>query len=302
MKSKQSLVILLLLLHVMMILAKPRCELRQGCILRSKFFAHVNYQHQNGKALPLKSALNYKIIYLYKDRLIFYSSTKSTENGLELENILTKKTDEMSVERIINFAEIILDCGKFKNKLCHAQNYPPIMSVPYFKKIKKRISTNPDIKCIAIPFYENAYKLSHEKTAFVCINEMRQMIQLIDFKNTLSRAIEAYQMKLADDRFSGFNGQRRTQAQLIYFKDNKPQQVLGRLYGKRISLLTNDKTAAFIKDFSLFQTIKSGIYYVSDAIKQGLLSKDWNCCLVLPGGMYFIINNLILNFIYVLSN
>ena len=200
MKSKQSLVILLLLLHVMMILAKPRCELRQGCILRSKFFAHVNYQHQNGKALPLKSALNYKIIYLYKDRLIFYSSTKSTENGLELENILTKKTDEMSVERIINFAEIILDCGKFKNKLCHAQNYPPIMSVPYFKKIKKRISTNPDIKCIAIPFYENAYKLSHEKTAFVCINEMRQMIQLIDFKNTLSRAIEAYQMKLADDR------------------------------------------------------------------------------------------------------
>jgi len=119
------------------------------------------------------------------------------------------------------------------------------------------------------------------------------MIQLIDFKNTLSRSVEGYQMRLADDRFSSFNGLRRAQAKLIYFKDNKPQQVLGRLYGKRITLVTNDKTTAYLKDFSLYQARKSGVFFVSEALKKGLVTKDWNknfewpttpdCCLVIPG-------------------
>jgi len=213
---------------------------------------------------------------------------------MELEVDITKKIDEMNIERIINFSEILLDCGRYKNKLCHAQNYPQIEALPFFKKkLTKVIPTNPDIKCLTIPFFENSYKMSHEKIAYICIYEMRQLIQLIDFKNSLSRAIEGYQYKLGQDRFSSFNGLRRTQQAFFYFLDNKPKQVLARLYGKRIDLITNDKSAGFVADFSLYQSRFGGVYYVSDALTRGYIPLTWNkhyelptlaeCCLVLTG-------------------
>ena len=271
-----------------------KCDIKLGCIMRVKYYSHVSFQSQTGQPLPIKSSLNYKIIYVYNDRMVFYSSQKSTEIALELERERTKLVDESNIERTINFSNIILDCGKYLNKLCFAQNYPDIETIPFFNKIKKAIPTNPDIKCIVIPFFENSYKQSHDKVAFICIHEIRQIKELIQFKNSLSRAIEQNQRNLADDRFNGFNGIRRNQNKFIFFKNNKPVAVIGRLYGKKISLLTNDKFTAHIKDFSLLEIRNSGVYFVNEAIKKGKLMSNWNkdyelpatdeCCIVFPGG------------------
>jgi hypothetical protein len=278
-----------------------QCRMSLGCLLRAKYFVHVPYQGQDGSALPLKTSFNYKIVYLYLDRMIIYTSSKTSENGIELEQDMTKAVDEFNVERIINFSEIILDCGKFHNKLCFAQSYPEIQDIPIFKEIKKIIPTNPDVKCIVVPFYENSYKLKRDKVAFICIQDIRQLAELIEFKNSLSRWVERYQMKLSDDRFNPWNGLLRAQAQMIYFFENKPKPVLARLYGKRIILVTNDKATAFIKDFSLYQARKKSAYFVEDALKLGKISAGWNkdfewpttpdCCLVFPGGNF--INNFI---------
>jgi len=152
---------------------------------------------------------------------------------------------------------------------------------------------NPDIKCLIIPFYENSYRMKRDKVAFVCIQDIRQLIQFIEFKNSVSRWVERFQMRLSEDRFNPFNGILRTQAKMIYFSENKPKPVYARLYAKRIVLVTNDKATAYIKDYSLYQSRKTGGFFADEAIKMGRLSNNWNkdfewavtpdCCLVFPG-------------------
>jgi hypothetical protein len=299
MKSFKVLSVLLLLSIITEIISeKMKCDIKLGCLMRVKYFSHVSVQTKIGKAAPLKSSINYKIIYVYNDRLVFYSSRRATDISLEFENDKTKLVDEMNIERIINFSNIILDCGKYHNRICFAQNYPNIEGVPFFKKLKEFITTSPEIKCIVVPFFENSYKFSHEKLAFICIHETRQLKQLIDFKNIISRAIENNQMKLADDRFNSFNGLKKDQEKFILFKNNKAMQVIGKLFGNKISIVTNDKSTDHVMDYSLYQVRINGVHFGNEALRKKLIKPDWNknfewkthpeCCLVFPGGKYYL--------------
>lgn len=297
MKSLKLLAILLLISFTTELMKeKLKCDLKLGCLMRVKYFTIVSFQTKLGKAAPLKSSMNYKLIYVYKDRIVFYSSSRSTEISLELENDMTKLVDEMNIERVINFSNIILDCGKYHNRLCMAQKYPEIEKIPEYKSIKEVISTNPDVKCIVVPFFENSYKLSHEKLAFICIQGIRQLQKLIEFKNFLSRTVESNQISLGKDRFNSFNGIKRDQEKFILFNKNKAVQVIAKLYGKKISIVTNDKSTAHVMDYSLYQVRLSGVYFADQALKKKLIKPNWNrsfemkttpeCCLVFPGGKF----------------
>ena len=270
------------------------CDLKQGCIMRKKFLTYITYQNKHGDPVPSKTTLNYKIIYVFLDKMIIYGSSKAADARIEPEEKTSKPEDEEKIERIINFGEIILDCDKNHNKLCHISEYNGLMEKPIFKEIKKGIINSPDIKCIVIPFFENGYKLVHEKMAFTCVSDSKQIQELIEFKNSVSRLIEAFQSNLSRDRFSSFNGLLRKQGNFVTFRSNKQIPVIGRLYGKAINLITNDEKATFLDSFSLYQLRASNAYFVKTLLKKKKIKDDWNsgfdtkpsddCCLAFPGG------------------
>jgi hypothetical protein len=154
--------ILLLILYTISSVISE-CDLKQGCLMRKKFLTYVTYQNKHGEPVPSKTILNNKIVYVFLDKLIIYGSAKAADARIEPEVAASKKEDEEKIERIINFGEIILDCGKTHNKLCHISEYNGLMDKPIFQEIKKGIMNSPDIKCLVIPFFENGYKLVHEK-------------------------------------------------------------------------------------------------------------------------------------------
>ena len=129
-------------------------------------------------SVKYKSSLDNKIIYLYNDRLVFYQSDQPSETIMELElkDVIPKSIDEKKVERIVYFSEIILDCGKFNNNLCHAKNYSHISGIKYLKKIREKIPSFPEIKCLVIPFMKTHMKSCMKKlllfvlkTLFYCL-------------------------------------------------------------------------------------------------------------------------------------
>jgi len=272
------------------------CEFKTGCLMRKKYFSYVTFQDINGDKQETKTFPTYKIIYVYTDRIVFYTSTQGVSPSIEKEKTVSKMTDESNIERVIYFTDIILDCGSSQNQLCYAGNYPQILKLKTYKLIQKYIPQSADIKCFTVPFFESSYKLKHEKVAFLCINDLRGLESLIKFKNRLSRTIDKYQMKLGGDRFNSYNGLLRKQRPFIYLKNLiTPIPVIARLFGKKIVLVKNDKSASYVEEFSLYQLSQSKIYQVDKAIKKGIVKNDWNinlevkpsgdCCLVFPGGI-----------------
>jgi hypothetical protein len=264
--------------------------------MRKKYFSYVTFQRINGDKKESEVFPSYKIIYVYTDRIVFYTSTQGMNPTIEKEKTIPKVIDEDNIERVIYFTDIILDCGSSQNQLCYASNYPQIFKVKTYKLIQKYIPKSPDVKCLTVPFFESSYKLRHEKVAFICINDLRELDSLIRFKNKLSRTIEKYQMKLGGDRYNSYNGLLRKQSPFIYLKNMKqPVPVIARLFGKKIILVNNDKSASFVDNFSLYQLSQSKVYQVDKAIKKGIIKSNWNsemeikpsgdCCLVFPGGM-----------------
>jgi hypothetical protein len=271
------------------------CKKYNGCLLRTKFFSYVSFQSQDGSPRNLKSSLDNKIIYLYTDRMVFYTSEFPLETELEIEkkDEEPKLVDESRIERIIYFSEIILDCGKFNNNVCHAKSFPHIRKIKTFNLIKRKIPFMPDIKCLVVPFFESSYEFIHDKVAFICIQDFKLLLDLLEFKHTLSRAIEQYQFKLGNDRFSSFNGILREKMPFIYFNQNrKGINVIGKLFGKKISLVKNDKYSILIKTISLYQYHKWKCLIVKKAIEKKLISDNWkddfdmkpndDCCIVFP--------------------
>jgi len=271
------------------------CKDKTGCLLRTKFFSYVSFQSQDGSPRNHKSSLDNKIIYLYTDRLVFYTSDFPVETDIEIEkrDEVPKLVDESKIERIIYFSEIILDCGKFNNNLCHAISYPQIRSIKTYDLIERKIPFMPDVKCIVVPFFESSYQVIHDKVAFICIEDFRLLLNLIEFKHTLSRAIESYQFKLGNDRFNSFNGIERMKMPFIYFNEKgKGINVIAMLYGKKINLIKNDKYTIPIRTISLYQYYKLKCLIVKKALEKKLISEHWkddfgmkpydDCCIVFP--------------------
>ena len=80
---------------------------------RQKFISYVTVLNKDGIPQPKLSITNYKVIYIFTDRIAFYSSSASGDATLEPEDTVTKIPKiEAKIERVINFGEIILDLWK----------------------------------------------------------------------------------------------------------------------------------------------------------------------------------------------
>ena len=293
---KQHLIIFYIYFLYIQLTFSFKCDLKFGCLMRSKYFSYLTMQDIDGTREDNKSYPSYKILYIYNDRIVFYTSSKILSPSLEREVRISKIIDEENIERVIYYSDIILDCGPNNNKLCFAQNYPQILKLKTFKTVRKSIPKTPDVKCITLPFFESSYKLNHEKIAFICIKDIRELFTFIKFKNDLSRFIENYQMKLGGDRYNSYNGLLRKEKPYIYYdKNNQPVPVIARLFGKKIILVKNDDSASFVKEFSLFQLRKGNVQSVDKAIRNKIMESNWNsdfevkpydnCCIVYPGGI-----------------
>jgi hypothetical protein len=275
---------------------KSECNIKFGCLARQKFMSYVTVQEKDGQALPLRTILNYKIIYVFTDRIVFYTSSDSGSPSMEPED----STDQVSkieakVERVIHYGEILLDCGGFNNKLCHAQEYPGIDKIESFKIVQKGIPNNADVFCLVIPFFENGYKKFHEKMAYVCTSTAKDLYNIITFKNYLSRKIESYQLKMSNDRYNGFNGLLKRKGKFMITNENKMQNVVAKIYNRGMYLSANDATRKFIKDYSFYQQRehKNLAVIVSNGLAKNKVPPNWasgfsssplpECCIFFKG-------------------
>jgi hypothetical protein len=275
-----------------------QCNAKFGCLARQKFMAYVTVQSRDGKALPLRTTFNYKVVYVFTDRLVFFTSKDSGSAALESEDTsLTIEDIEAKIERVINFAEILLDCGKYHNKLCHGQEYPGLDKLPSFDVVKKEIQSNADVLCITIPFFENGYQKLHEKIAYICGTAAKDLYNIISFKNFLSRKIEFYQLRMSADRYNAFHGLLKKKGKFITFIEGKPTPVIANFYDNNLEIVKNDQSKEFLQNYSLYQQrgVKQGAFMVNEALKKSRIPANWNdgmspspnpeCCIYFSGDM-----------------
>jgi len=296
-KSKTLFVSILFFLFGSMFLfsiINSQCTIKKGCITRKKFLTYVTVLSKNGKPIISRSIMNYKVLYIFLDRLVFYTSNDTGSASLEQETPVELKEQESKIERVINYGDITLDCGKYKNKLCHAQEYNKIDSIESFKLVQKNIPNNPDALCLMIPFFESGYDKMEDKIAYVCGTESKDLYNIIEFKQYLSRRIEFYQLNVALDRYNGFNGLLRKQLNVVLKTVDGKRAVIAKIFNKGINFISTEPTAELIKNFSFYELRKLGFEAIK--VKEGLgkqVPKSWSqgisppplpdCCIFLKG-------------------
>jgi len=257
--------------------------------------SYVTVIGKEGKPIISRSIMNYKVLYLFTDRLVFYTSVDSGSGSLEQETEVELKEQESRIERVINFGEIILDCGKFKNKLCHAQEYKRIDQIDSFKMVQKTIKNNPDALCLLIPFFENGYEKIHDKIAYICGTEAKDLYNIISFKQYLSRQVEFYQLNVSLDRYNGFNGLLRKQLNVVVKTKEGKKPAIAKIFNKGISFISTEPTAELITYYSFYELRKYsyGAYKVKEGLNTKKVPDTWSqglappplpdCCIYLNG-------------------
>jgi hypothetical protein len=294
--KKSYLIISLLLLISLLSLTKIKsfdCTPDIGCLGRHKYMSYVTVVSKEGKPLLSQSITNFKVIYIFKDRLVFYSSSDTGNASLEAEDNSSIDMIESKILRVINFGDIILDCGKFKNQLCHAQEYKGIDQIESFKLVKQTARTVPESLCILIPFFENGYKLMHDKIAFICGTQVKDLYDIISFKHSVSRNIEFYQLNNSLDRYSSSNGLLHKQLNMIINAGGKPKTVLAKFFNKGISFIDTElKLLHFYFSFNDLRKSGFGPFRVKEGLKKDKVPKDWgkglsspvpDCCIYFHG-------------------
>lgn len=268
------------------------CSANMGCVMKKKFFGYVSTINNVGEGNELESNINYKNVFVFKDKIAFYKASLPQENVAEPEiTNINKKINESNIIRVIPFRHITLECGYFKTSICHAKKLPNIAKSKSFNLIKAKIA-NADDKCIAFSFFDEAYKDISEKIAVLCITDPRQVKDLLQFKNDLARTINKYQLLQANNRYDASGGIVFKKGHYIAFVNNKPTNVIAKIKSKAILLVTDDAKEDFVKNIELLGLRNSGVYQLREATEKKKLKEGWNdslsippppdCCIVLP--------------------
>ena len=276
------------------------CKIEYGCLLKKKFYGFISSATTMGVGLPKTSEVNFKNIYVFTDRIVFYKAKLPQENEDETEIIgLNKLMDESNILRSISFQHIILECGKLFQSLCHAKNFPHILHSKPFNTIKSIIN-NAAEKCLAFTFLDEAFTDASDKIAIICIKDKLQMLDLLNFKGFVSKAIESYQLQSAISRFESSNGIAHLTNHFISYINNKPVNVVATFFGKGILLSSDDKDARFLNFISYYNLRNTGAYRLRKATEMKKLKDGWaekmrasppeDCCIVMPGKDRLIIN------------
>lgn len=230
-----------------------QCSTNSGCIQRNKFITYVTSISLDGEISKDVSDVNYKIIYLLKTGISIVDSTNPNDKILENEVGINYGTNASRIVRKIPYSQIVLDCGKFRNKLCEVGNYPDKDRLIKAKEgIKKSISENIESNCIVIPFFEFGYSDPQDKIALLCLPESKDLYDIIKFRDFLSTTIELIQIKEADNKASTFNAIERPVHKCITYNAQKLSVAVStQIKQNKIYMWNEDST--WVKNYSLYE-------------------------------------------------
>jgi hypothetical protein len=240
----------------------------------------------------MESNVNFKNVFVFNDKIVFYKAKLPQENLAEQEiSNLNSQMNESYIERLIPFRHLILECGKFQTRICHAKDLPDITKSEEYKVIKSKIQ-NSDDKCVAFTFYEYAFNDVAQKIAVLCITDSRQVKELLSFKNFLSRTVANYHLLEAITRYDSSTGIELANGHFISYVKNRPIKVFASLRSKGIFLTTDDSKQEFVKNIKYIGLRNTGAYSIKKAVELHKLRDGYadklsippphDCCVVMP--------------------
>jgi hypothetical protein len=269
------------------------CDQNLGCLLKKKFYGYVSNADTRGVGHIMESNINYKNVFIFKDKIVFYKAKLPQENIAEQEvQNLNPQMNESYIERLIPFRHLILECGKYQTRICHTKDLPKISQSTEYTTIKTKIA-NADDKCVAFTFYEYSFQKVSEKIAVMCVTDSRQVKELIAFKNFLSNTVANYHLLEATTRYDASSGIELASGHFISYIKSKPIKVYASLRSKSIYLTTDDSKKEYVKNIKYIGLRNTGAFSVKKANELKKLKEGWadklsspppeSCCIVLPG-------------------
>lgn len=291
-KSSVNILIVIVLLNVLTTSYGFDCDQQLGCLLKKKFFAYVSNADTRGVGHSTESNINFKNIFVFRDKIVFYKASLPQENVSEQEVPgLNPQMNEAHIERLISFRYLNLQCGKYETRICHASELPQIAKSEAYKTVKAKIANSSE-KCIAFTFFDEAYPTEEQKIAILCITDARQVKDLLAFKNFLSRKVAGYHLYEAVNRYDSSSGIEISNGHYISYINNKPTPVYASIREKSILLATDDTKRDYLTTIKLLGLRNSGAYSLRKASELKKLKDGWSdslsspppldCCLALP--------------------
>lgn len=304
MKFTYKLLLLTFILNIFTQINCFDCDQNLGCLLKKKFFGYVSSADTRGEAHKMESNINYKNIFVFRDKIVFYKANLPQENIAEQEvQNLNPDMNEAYIERLIPFRHILLECGKYGTRICQSKLLPLIGKSAAYTTIKSKIE-NADDKCIAFSFIESAFDKTTEKIAVLCTTDPRQVKELLSFKNFLSRTVLKYHFQEATTRYDAKAGIEVASGHFISYINNKPTQVFASFNSKSIMMVSDNKKKDFLGDIKYLGIRNSGAYSLRVATEKKKLKDGWSdalsspppldCCIVMPGILFYIFINFLL--------
>jgi len=292
MKFSYKLLILTFFLSMLTTIYSFDCDQTLGCLLKKKFYGYISATDQRGEAHKMESNINYKNVYVFRDKIVFYKASLPQENVSEPEvPNLNPKMNESYIERLIPFRHVLLECGKFQTRICQASQQALIDQSKEFQIIKSRIA-NANDKCVTFSFIDSAFTKTEEKIAILCSTDPRQVKELLSFKNYFSRIVSRYHLEEANTRYDASAGIEIAQGRYISYIKNRPIPVIVSMRSNAILLVTDDKKREFLKRIDYLSLRNSGVFSLRRATDLKKLKDGWSdsfsttppldCCIVMP--------------------
>lgn len=240
-------------LAFLLVLTSQQCSEKVGCIERKKFITYVTSISNDGETSKIVSDVNYKIIYLRDSALSIVDSVTPNDKIIEKETNINYGTNASRIVRIISYSQMILDCGKLRNKFCLVEEYHDKKRlVKAIEGIKKMMSKNIQYNCIVIPFFEYGYVDDQDKVALLCLPESKDLYDVMKFRDELSHIIEKVQVNEANNKDSSFNGIERPIHKFITYNPKKMAVAVNTQIKQNIIYMWNDDYS-WIKSYSLYE-------------------------------------------------
>ena len=295
----KNLLIILVICCSISIYFSQACKNDMGCTHKDKFVTWAPPVDINGKTQKNFKDLNFHKVYILHNGLSIVDSGNPNKALMEQDPEHPNYGLNASVMvRKILWGQIKLECGKYKNKLCMAGDYPDQSKL---NEAKPQLEAKGYLRilshCIVIPFFDDIYyEKEEEKLILFCLpNTAKEIFDILKYKEYLSRKIENKQIEEVGINETQFNFIERPVRKFITFHDNRRIPVNLQVKFNYLNVWHNKFT--FIRKYSLLEQEQDGFALRVDHALEKHDSipavHDWanglpekpspNCCLILKG-------------------
>ena len=220
------------------------CEAINNCRTRIKFSAYIT--KKTAQEISSHKKFGYVITHLYDSYLTVNETSEPATPELEKESVLSQGEVTFSIINTIEYKDIVLSCGQFKNRLCLVDEFLNIF--PQFQKLVNNINLldeNNNVlstvsSCFAFMFNDKVLKTPEERVVIFCkINsyELFQEKMILEGMILRSHIIEAQERNLSE-------GEQPKESIPCMAFDNQGSnyKAICNLVNKRINIIPDDET------------------------------------------------------------